>query len=171
MEEKNEVKEIWMEIRGYEGLYEVSNLGRVRKIYTSPSGEVDCRILSQAYSTQRYLQCSLSKRGVKKSHRIHRLVAENFIPNPKNKAQVNHIDGNKDNNYVNNLEWCTQHENMRHANKNWLINKVRVLDEDAVREIRENKNNLKQRELAEIYGVSAPQIHRVIHYKKWAHVK
>jgi len=169
--EKNEVKEIWMEIRGYEGLYEVSNLGRVRKNKVSPSGEVDCRILSQRYSTQRYLQCKLSKNGLEKNHRIHRLVAENFIPNPKNKAQVNHIDGVKENNYVNNLEWCTQHENMRHANKNWLINKVRVLTEDAVREIRENKDNLTQKQLGEIYGVSGVQIGRVMRRKKWAHVE
>lgn len=104
--------EIWKPIAGYEGLYEVSNLGRVKSLprKTSTGG-----IMKPSTTVWGYLMCALWKDGKGKSFSVHRLVAEAFIPNPGNKPTVNHIDCNKKNNHVDNLEWCTQTENVRHS--------------------------------------------------------
>lgn len=102
--------EQWRAVEGYPK-YEVSNLGRV----VSNRGE-----LTPARLPKGYLVVNLSKNGKWKHHYIHRLVATAFIPNPKNKPTVNHIDGDKNNNRVSNLEWATYLENNLHAIKNNL---------------------------------------------------
>ncbi|WNT43856.1 HNH homing endonuclease [Lactococcus phage PMBT68] len=94
--------EIWKDIIGYEGLYQVSNLGRVKGkrmkgLYTDKDG---------------YYHVNLYKNGKMTNTFVHRLVALNFIDNPENKAQVNHIDENKSNNAVSNLNWMTNKENI-----------------------------------------------------------
>lgn len=108
--------EEWRDIQGYEGLYQVSNLGRVKSLaremseshkgtpYTRHYPE---RILSEGNDGAGYKLCWLSKNGKGKSIRVHRLVALAFIPNPNNLRYVNHRDENKANNNVENLEWCT----------------------------------------------------------------
>lgn len=78
------------------------------------------KILKQSITTKGYLQVVLSREGKSNWYKVHRLVAQTFIPNPENKPQVNHIDGNKINNNINNLEWCTNSENQIHAFKNNL---------------------------------------------------
>lgn len=103
--------EEWRAIAGYEGLYEVSNLGRVRSLKYWGGNRV--AILKQATSKRGYKKIALTSE--KKTFLIHRLVAQAFIPNPENKPEVNHIDGNKQNNCVNNLEWVTGSENNIHA--------------------------------------------------------
>lgn len=103
-------KEIWKDIEGYEGLYQVSNLGRVKSKLRKG------RIL-KPINTKKYYSVILCKNSTTKEIYVHRLVAYAFIPNPQNKPFINHIDGNKQNNYVENLEWCTQSENCRHAYK------------------------------------------------------
>jgi hypothetical protein len=95
--------ELWKDITSYEGSYWVSNFGRVKS----------CRKVLKCYCNGKYVQVMLGRKG--KQPLIHRLVAEAFIPNPENKPQVNHIDGNKLNNNVDNLEWCTCAENMIHC--------------------------------------------------------
>ena len=108
-------REEWKPIKNYEGLYEISTLGRVRRFYENRDGNCrNDRILKPA-STRRYRHVTLSKKDTKKNYRIARLVAETFIPNPENKKQVNHIDGDPSNNCVENLEWCTPSENTLHA--------------------------------------------------------
>ena len=105
--------EIWKDIRGYEGLYEISNLGRVK----SHKGKSD-KIMRPAMCGKGYLKVMLCKgKHDHKNMMIHRLVAEAFIDNPNNEETVNHRDGNKKNNCVNNLEWCSYSYNLKHAYK------------------------------------------------------
>lgn len=106
--------EIWKPIKGYEGQYDVSNLGNIRSLSYHQTEKI--KKLSPFPDKKGYLQVDLRKRSIK----VHRIVAETFIPNPENKQQINHIDGNKSNNRVENLEWCTQSENQKHAYKNGL---------------------------------------------------
>lgn len=113
--------EIWKDIAGYEGLYQVSNEGRVKRIgaYKNQHGRewIGNRILKPATKSNGYMFVGLSKNGKVSNKYIHRLVAEAFIPNPLNKATVNHKDGNRSNNTVDNLEWATYLENNMHSIK------------------------------------------------------
>lgn len=98
--------EYWRPVVGYEGLYEVSDLGRVK----GPKGIVKPKAMSNGYH-----RTDLWKQGKRWRPLLHRLVAMTFIPNPRQCSQVNHIDGIKTNNVVSNLEWCTPSENALHA--------------------------------------------------------
>ncbi len=109
------MKEEWKPIKGYEGLYEVSNTGKIKSFYFGKT-----RILSPRKNPLGYLHLVLYKDKVKKDLRVHRLVASAFIPNPNNKPEVNHIDGDKENNNVDNLEWATRKENINHSIKTGL---------------------------------------------------
>lgn len=123
------MKEIWKDIRNYEGLYQVSNLGRVRSLdrtITYMNGRkrfVKGTILTPAYDTRKYLFVGLSNNGIKHYFRINRLVAEAFIPNQLNLSQVNHKDENKDNNSVENLEWCDSKYNCNYGTRNKRVSK------------------------------------------------
>ena len=115
-------KEIWKPVKNYEGYYEVSNLGNVRSvdrvIYDNNSLRVfKGKLLKPSLHNgkQPYYYVSLCKGSHNKKVLVHRLVAETFIPNPLNKPQVNHIDGNVHNNIVTNLEFVTNAENTQHA--------------------------------------------------------
>lgn len=99
------MEEIWRDIKGYEGLYQVSNLGRVRSFHGGSE-----RIMKQTLQNG-YLRITLLKNEKSKRFLSHRLVALAFIPNPENKPQVNHIDEDKTNNRVDNLNWMTSKEN------------------------------------------------------------
>jgi hypothetical protein len=107
--------ETWKPIKGYEGLYEVSNYGRIKTLQlTFP------RIRKTKINPRGYEVIDLTKNKKDQQCRIHRLVAQAFLPNPENKPEVNHIDCIKTNNHVSNLEWSTSQENMSHAAKNGL---------------------------------------------------
>lgn len=99
--------ETWKPVKDYEELYEVSSLGRVRAIKTNK--------LLKKFITNKYYSCGLSRKGHTKHLKVHRMVASSFIPNGNNYPQVNHIDGDKLNNCVNNLEWVTRQQNLEHA--------------------------------------------------------
>ena len=113
-------KEIWCDIKDYEGLYRISNLGRVKSIIRykqnhSKSQLVDEIILKPSINNKGYYYVTLNKDGKQKHKIIHRLIAETFIPNPNNFPCVNHIDGNKMNNDISNLEWCSYSHNNKEA--------------------------------------------------------
>ena len=109
------MEEIWKEIIGYEGKYWISNLGRVRSNYLGGM------FLKPHYHRSGYIKVQFSKNGKSKHFFIHRLVAIHFIPNPYNLREINHKDGNKENNCVDNLEWCTRKENIQHAERMGLM--------------------------------------------------
>ena len=96
------------DIKGYEGLYQITDDGKVYSILKK-------RFIYTSRDKYGYEQCLLYKNNKHKTKKVHRLVAEHFIPNPYNKPQVNHIDGIRDNNNINNLEWCTNSENQLHS--------------------------------------------------------
>lgn len=107
--------EIWKDIQGYEGLYQISNLGNVKSL-KGPSGKPREKLRVLSNIKRAYKQVGLYRKGDKpKNKYVHRLVAEAFLPNPENKPMVNHKDSNPSNNCVENLEWCTQSENMQHG--------------------------------------------------------
>ena len=115
------MKEIWKDIEGYEGKYQISNKGRVkslgRVIYRKDSNKV-ARFTKDKIRKLKTDKCgykfiNLSKNGISKNFLIHRLVAEAYIPNPDNLPEVDHIDNDKTHNYLNNLQWLTNRDNNR----------------------------------------------------------
>lgn len=127
--------EIWKDIKGYEGLYKISNYGRVKDIRLYKTYHIKGNKIIRDYQniriykkfrhnkiltpykspSNKYLMRNLSKNNMQTNYLIHRLVAQHFILNPDNKSCVNHKDGNKLNNHVFNLEWCSYSENIKHA--------------------------------------------------------
>ena len=171
-------EEIWKDIEGYENLYQVSNLGRVKSIsrlYVQKGNKkirMEGRILESV--KKRYPQCNLSVNGHREMKQIHRLVAMAFIPNPENKPYVNHINAIKNDNRVVNLEWCTPKENDHHAMKMGLKakgenNGYSKLKQKDVNEIRAKYKPRKytNKMLAKEYGISYHEIQLITSNKRW----
>ena len=119
------MEEVWKDIQGYEGLYQVSTQGRVKSLermipYSKGMRKIPEKIMQLELNTDGYWRLKLANGTTKKNKKIHRLVAEAFLPNPEGKRCINHIDGDKSNNCVDNLEWVTHKENMEHAVENGL---------------------------------------------------
>ena len=150
MSKKNdwsESMEIWKDVVGYEGLYQVSNLGRVKSVDRYKDNHGTKQLVKEKIKTTRkdkqgYLLLDLYKNNKKKTVRVHRLVAMAFIPNPQNKETVNHIDGNKENNTVENLEWATQKEQNEHIYATGLKPKDSI--DKAVKAMRDAKKQKKK---------------------------
>lgn len=107
--------EEWKDIKGYEGLYQVSNMGRIKSLKNNKE-----TILKPYRVSTGYYKIDLRKKGVRKIKPIHRLIADAFIDNPDSLTDVNHIDGNKANNTILNLEWTTRADNIKHSYKHKL---------------------------------------------------
>lgn len=112
-------KEIWKDIEGYEKVYQISNLGRVKSLARWSNGNhfLKEKYLKTYLDKDLYERINLYEKGKVKHYFVHRLVAQAFIPNPNNLPQVNHIDENKTNNCVNNLEWCTVEYNNNYGTR------------------------------------------------------
>lgn len=173
------MKEIWLPIKGYEGIYEVSNHGRVKSLErdilrsNGTTHRRKERILSSGlFKGHRYRFVILSINGEQTKEYVHRIVATHFIGEPSgDRNHVNHKDGNRVNNHVDNLEWVTHAENMRHAIEMGLKKQPHGEDNPAckfsdkvVMEIRDlHDNNIyRQNEISEIYGISGTQVHRIV---------
>jgi len=168
--------EIWKDVVGFEGEYMVSNIGRIKSLdrtvtlknhYQIKTRSVKERILrlSKRSNNSPYYIVTLSGR---KSLLVHRLVAIAFIPNPLNKPQVNHKNGIKSDNILENLEWVTVKENAIHAIKTGLFRCYSVLTEDQVRVIL--KSTKRNCELAEEFNVCRSTISKITKRQVWLHI-
>ncbi len=174
--------EIWKPVVGYEGLYEVSSNGRVKSIDRVLIDRIGReklfkgRILSTHLDRYGYPICKLWMGSKGKTSTVHRLVAISFLENENNKPQVNHIDGNKENNSIDNLEWVTNSENDIHAFEIGLRTTRRGVDcnftkltDEVVLSIRDmKKKGATQRHIAQTFNISEGNVSQIINRKRWA---
>jgi len=175
-------KEIWKTIKEAKN-YQISNFGRVRCLERKKGSHYKKEdypiILKQRFCHKKY--CNVTIRldcGYRKTLKVHRLVGLHFIKNTKNLPQINHIDGVKRNNCVNNLEWICNGDNMRHSYKIGLRddsskgekNGRSILTKKEVIYIYTNPDNLTVKELSNIYNISKSSIRRIYTGKNWSHL-
>ena len=179
------VNEIWKDIKGYEGLYQISNYGRVksliRHIINKNGRNITKKekIMKLTYDRDGYLLVGLNKDKKQTQFRVHRLVLINFVNNVENKPETNHLNSIRDDNRLINLQWCTRSENSRHSyrqgnNKGAFGEKSGscILTENEVHVIRGLLENtaLKHREIAEIFNISCTTVCDVKSRKSWKHI-
>jgi hypothetical protein len=177
--------EIWKDVAGYVGYYEVSNYGKVRSVdryVNNHKGERALRkgkVLTDTLDDKGYVRYTFRMGKSKKMKRGHRLVAEAFIPNPNQYTIINHKDGNKANNHISNLEWCTHRQNSQHAESMGLVNHVKgsnhhkaTITEDTVRAMRKlyAEGNHTQKQIAEEFSVHLSKAKHILAGRTWKHV-
>jgi len=161
--------EYWKSIIGYENKYLISSKGRVKSLKTN-------KLLKQSLDRSYFYVC-LSKNGIVKNFRIHRLVALHFIINDQNLPIVNHINGIKKDNRVENLEWCTDKYNRKHAVINGLMSRgeshyhSKLKDKDIPKIRQLFKNGLNQVKIGKMYGIHNSTVGDIIKQKQWKHIK
>jgi hypothetical protein len=174
--------EIWKDIAGYEKMYQVSNLGRIRSL---PRRDKRNRfwngnILKSQVNKYGYLSVKLTKDGKSKRYMVHRLVATAFLPNQNHCKEINHKDENKQNNSVDNLEWCTRSYNVTYGSLNEDFRKRRVSGERGGRSVLTKEQVLEIRRkyvkgsrhyglsaLSKEYGVCISQIGNIVRFESW----
>jgi hypothetical protein len=177
--------EIWKKIKKFNNEYEVSNLGNIRSVHgivTRSNGwkyTRESKQLKPSLNRSGYLAGAVCIDKKITPYIIHRLVAEEFIPNPLNKLEVNHINGNKLDNRVENLEWMTRQENMTHAYENGLVRILKgseigtsILNEEQVKEIRSKfiPRVYSRVKLAKEYNISEATIKDILYKRTWTHL-
>jgi hypothetical protein len=185
--------EEWRSVDGYEGIYEVSDLGRLRRAYRGPKTQGRHRLIRAYPNRNGYFFFRLSRKGTVTRRAAHSMVMLAFVGPRPDGLQVNHVDGDKGNNRLRNLEYVTRQENMRHAVRLGLIE--RGLQSSAIRrpecilrgeslpfskltdaQVREIKyrhayEGVSQMELGRQYGVAANTINAIVNGRTWAHVR
>ena len=166
--------EVWKDVVGYEGIYLISDLGRIKSLKFNKQ-----KILTQIKTSKGYLDIGLHKNKLftKERLKIHRLVAIAFIPNPEDKPEVNHKKGATKDNRISQLEWNTGGENQKHAYDTGLKvsikgNKVNTckLTEKEVLEIRTIGNSMSKAEIARQFGVTDVNIGCILRRTTWKHI-
>lgn len=168
------MNEIWKDAKGYEDYFQVSNLGRIFSKRTN-------KIL-KLNSSSGYLSFTTrfnGRKSISKCLKVHRLVALTFIENPDNKPDVNHIDGNKLNNHVSNLEWVTESENMLHASQTGLTPYEKITGEKngsakitweiarKIRKMKSDNSKLSGKKISVILNISSDIVKSVLSNKTW----
>lgn len=151
---------MWKEIKGYEGLYEVSDTGEIRSM---PRKGTKGGLLKAHEDAKGYLVLGLTKDGKQTQKRVHRLVAEAFLPNPEEFPEVNHKDEDKFNNTVDNLEWCTSEYNLSYGTR---LERATTAKQRAVRCIETGEEFASIREAAAIKGIDSSTLSKVCQGKK-----
>lgn len=158
----------WQPIADWECFYEVSRCGRVRRVCGASyrnNGTMQTwsgRDLNLSLTTKGYCVVRLSAPGKRKMARVHRLVADAFVDNPRALPEVNHIDGNKQNNRASNLEWCTTRENAVHAVKNRLSKITKLSDEEVQMARTRWRNGASTRSLARHFKIDPSSMRQVL---------
>jgi hypothetical protein len=157
------MKEIWKEIKGYEGYYEVSNRGRVRSL--DRVRIIKGKVLKQMDNGSGYKKVTLCKNGKYTQRYVHRLIGKGFLKNKKNKETINHKDGNKSNNDIKNLEWATYKENERHKLLNFG-NKITLRHAQEIKK-KYKTGSYTQKQLANEYGLDQTYISKITLNRAW----
>jgi hypothetical protein len=181
-----QMEEIWKDIKGYEGIYQISNKGRVRSLDRTINTKNGTRnklgvIRSSYVNDTGYTVVALTVNKKRKVYSIHRLIGIHFIPNPENKITINHKNGIKTDNRIENLEWNTYKENNLHAFANGLmpkpkpkkgekspVSKLKDMDIPVIRRLKETMTHEK---IAKMYRVNKSTIKAVISRRNWSHIK
>ena len=145
--------EVWRDIKGYEGIYMISNYGKVKSVIGWNGHEYihKEKILKPRYNKLGYEVVDLVSKKIKHRKRVHRLLAEAFIPNPNKYPYINHIDCDPSNNSLENLEWCTQKQNIQHAKMLGRLHHRITNPQELAKKYNEGLSTIK---LAKIYGVT-----------------
>lgn len=173
--------EVWKSVKGWESNYQVSNHGRLKIVnrgyYKDGSIKPD-KIMKQTLNSNGYIKVMFENNGSQKCLRVHRLICEAFIPNPENKTYVNHINGIKHDNRIENLEWCTSTENQLHAIKTGLKevyvgenapnSKLKNDDIPIIFKLREDGYTLK--EIGKRFNVSHNTVSLICRCKMWSKI-
>lgn len=178
------MKEEWKDVVGFEGFYKVSNQGNIKSLPRQRRvGKLNCYISKERLLTPskqvvvnypRY-RVNLWKNNVSKQVKVHRIVAQAFIPNPENKPMINHKDNNSLNNCVENLEWCTNLENIRYSAKQWRMNCGEKnggsrFKEGDILKMRSLIKNTSKKDICKQFNVSISYLNEILRRNVWKHI-